>query len=165
MNTQYSALVEAPAKDPFPNPTGSAPHILIVDGDFFLRQLEAEALRCAGYEVDDVVAGAAWNALQRTDYDLLVTENEMSGITGVELVKLVKSAQMPLPVIMTTGSLANWESVPDPYLNRVTVMFKPYTITEFLALVKNVIRETNPAGEEFALPDWQSRQPAFGMRL
>ena len=165
MNLTSSALLDAPETTSSPNLLRPAPRILIVDDDFFLRQLEAEALRCAGYQVADVEAGAAWDALQRATYDLLVTDNAMARVTGVELVKLVKSAQMPLPILMTAGSLANWDAVPDLYLSRVTMLFKPYTITEFLAMVKAVMRAANPDGQEFVLPDWQSRQPAFGMRL
>ena len=133
--------------------------ILIADDDFFLRQLEAEVLRCAGYEVDEVEdGGAAWDLLQRKNYDLLITDNQMPMVSGMELLRLVHAARIPLPIIMTTGSLPAWKSAGDTFFQPLTTLFKPYTIAELLAVVQEQLHAKAGAGND-ALPSSLQRQP------
>ena len=75
--------------------------ILVVEDDAVIRQLNTEVLTCSGYQVDAAEDGAAaWDALQRNNYDLVVTDNDMPKVTGVELIKKLQDTQMNLPVIM-----------------------------------------------------------------
>ena len=52
--------------------------ILVVDDDDAMRQLSAMVLTASGYQVDTVEDGVAGlEALYRTSYDLLITDNTM----------------------------------------------------------------------------------------
>src|ERR1041385_7209715 len=74
--------------------------ILVVDDEVEIRQVNAEVLRRFGYQTETVADGAAaWEALQANRYDLLITDNRMPKVSGVELVKKMRSAHMTLPVI------------------------------------------------------------------
>lgn len=99
--------------DPIIQPLQSQPNspqrILVVEDEQDLRQLTAEILIDAGYQVDVAEDGAAaWSALQLSQYDLLITDQFMPKVSGVELLRRIHAAQMTLPVIMATGFLPTW---------------------------------------------------------
>lgn len=124
------------------SPTASA-RILVVEDDADIRRLNTEVLIRHGYQVDAAEDGAvAWDALQLNRYDLMVTDNAMPKVTGVELLHKMHAAKMDLPVIMATGSFPNTESKRDPWLRPTAIVLKPYTIDELLVAVMDVLRET-----------------------
>ena len=62
--------------------------ILVVDGDPLIRQVNSEVLIYSGYHVDAADDGAAaWDALRVNNYDLLITDNDLPRVTGVELLR------------------------------------------------------------------------------
>jgi DNA-binding response OmpR family regulator len=124
---------------------GSAPtRILVVDDDSDMRLLNTEALIDSGYEVDDAPDGdAAWQALTTECYDLIITDNHMPKVTGIELLKKLRAAQMALPVIMATGNLPEHEFMLHPWLQPAATLLKPYTIDQLLVTVKEVLRATD----------------------
>jgi CheY-like chemotaxis protein len=59
-----------------------------LEGETDIRRINSEVLTCSGYEVDTVADGAAaWETLQHNNYDLLVSAQHLSKVSGVELVK------------------------------------------------------------------------------
>ncbi len=166
MNTENLLLTCDPATELFTNPISPPPRILLADDDYFLRQLEAEVLRCAGFEVDDVGDGAAaWDLLQINDYALLVTDNNMPLVFGVELLKRIQAAQRFLPVIMATGSLPAWEYTSGSFLQPLTMLFKPYTIAEFIGVVREKLRAEAGASNATTSASLQPQQPVQSLRL
>src|ERR1039458_3311131 len=80
--------------------------ILVVEEEDDIRQLNAEVLRDAGYQVEVAEDGAAaWAALQRHNYDLLIIDQFLPKLSGVELLKKIHTARLTLPVIMATSIL------------------------------------------------------------
>jgi DNA-binding response OmpR family regulator len=136
--------------------------ILVVDDDIFIRQLNTQVLIRSGYEVDAAEDGAvAWDALQLNSYDLLITDNNMPKVSGIELLKKLHAARMALPVIMATGALPE-EFTGYPWLQPAATLLKPYTVAEFLGAVKEVLRATGVVGEEIVpLPVWPSQPLAL----
>src|SRR5664279_4806418 len=66
---------------------GPRRRILVVDDEPLLRRLNTEVLVDAGYRVDTAEDGAvAWDTLQLNSYDLLITDNEMPNVSGVDSV-------------------------------------------------------------------------------
>jgi len=92
---------EYPSSAPDLNPTSAAAHILVVDDDEGVRLLEAAILKRVGHTVDTANDGAsAWHLLLSGNYDLLVTDYIMPGISGLALVRQLRVAEMALPVVM-----------------------------------------------------------------
>ncbi|HLP78270.1 MAG TPA: response regulator [Candidatus Paceibacterota bacterium] len=138
--------------------------VLLVDDDADMRRVNLEALSGSGYHVDAVEDGAiAWETLQKTNYDLLVTDNNMPKVTGIALVKKLRAARMALPVIMATGNPP--EEFHHPSLQPAVVLLKPYTIPELLGTVENVLRATAMAPNPIPSPDSQNQSPANGWLL
>jgi DNA-binding response OmpR family regulator len=136
------------AGDPYSAPLPrepSPPHrILVVEDDISTRQLSTQVLIHSGYEVDAAEDGAAaWEALSADSYDLMITDNNMPKLTGVELLKKLRAARMALPVIMATGTLPKEEFTRQPWLQPAATLLKPYAIEALLGTVKKVLREAD----------------------
>ena len=125
-------------------------------------RLHAEMLRRHGYEVGIACGSkAGWEMLQTIRYNLLIAEHDVSGLSGVGLVKKLRSACMPLPVIIAIGVLPAWQSAEYPWLLKATKLFKPYTFVELLDLVRRVFPATNRIHAEMVTSStWQDRPSA-----
>jgi two-component system alkaline phosphatase synthesis response regulator PhoP len=136
---------------------GFPQRILVVEEESNLRQFNAEVLTCSGYHVDAAEDGAvAWDALQLNNYGLVVTDNDMPKLTGVELIQKIQAAHMTLPVIMATGAFPEDELARRGLLHPAVTLLKPFTFDELLTAVKEVLRATGDALEELAPPpNWQ----------
>ena len=117
------------------------PHrILVVDDETNIRQLSTSTLIRSGYQVDAVKDGAAaWEALHTHNYALMITDHSMPKVTGVELVKKMRSAGMTLPVILVSGALPTEELDRNPQLQLAATVRKPFGSDELLNTVKKVL--------------------------
>ena len=139
----------------------------MVEDDPDTRRLNAEVLIDSGYVVDAAEDGAvAWAALNNDSYDLMITDNAMPKVTGVELLKKLHATRMALPVILATGNLPQQEFVRYPWLQPAAMLLKPYTVEELLVTVREVLRATDSPREQLVLPtNGQCRPPAIGLQL
>jgi twitching motility two-component system response regulator PilH len=138
----------------------------VVEDDDDLRQVNARTLIHSGYAVDAAEDGAAaWEALQANRYDLVITDNNMPRLTGIELLKKLHATRMALPVILATGTLPKEEFTRNPWLQPVATLLKPYTVEELLGTVKEVLRATINACEQIGPPpNWRSQSSTDGLR-
>jgi DNA-binding response OmpR family regulator len=150
LEVEAEAIVTVPLElraDPLPVGNGPptqkelANRILVVEDDASIRQLTTEMLILSGYRVDSASDGAAgWKALQAERYDLLITDNFMPKLTGIEMVKKLQSARMQLPVIMATALFPQEESIRHPWLGSITTLLKPCRAAELLSTVRKILR-------------------------
>jgi two-component system, cell cycle response regulator CpdR len=133
--------------------------ILVVDDDDDIRRFNAEALSGSGYHVEAAVDGAkGWEALNANHYDLLITDNSMPNLSGVELIKKLNDARLPVRVILASGVPPAEESE----LRLAATLPKPFTLDELLGTVKKVLGETD--GDESPEPQ-PSRPPVDPWRV
>jgi DNA-binding response OmpR family regulator len=167
MTAKYNSRAGEPAGTSSHREPNLRQRILVVEDDAAIRELNTGVLARFGYQVDAAEDGAAaWDALQLINYDLVVTDNQMPRVTGVELIKKMQDAHMDLPVIMATGTLPDEEFAHYPCLQPAVMLLKPYTYPELLDAVKAVLRATADALEEIAPPpNWQIQPPANHFRL
>lgn len=171
--TQLEPSVRLAAQTPEPSPgaadlqwpdtEGPRPRILYADDDDSLRRLGERLLLCSGYAVDTVSDGAeAWAALQHTSYDLLVTDNEMPHLTGLELIRMSRQAGLNVPVILTSGTLATLPMDDLSWIECSAMLAKPFTCERLLVVVREALRAAAsqpaphaggpPIGAPFPLP-------------
>lgn len=80
------------------------PHILIVEDEAVLRITFAQFLEDDGYDVVTVEDyGEAMVELHANDYDVVVTDIIMAGMTGLDLLRAIRENELSCPVIMITG--------------------------------------------------------------
>src|SRR5207244_2046636 len=87
----HSPSLEADASIPL--------RILYVDDEPSLRKYGELVLLRSGFVVDTAADGEeAWAALRSREYDLLVTDNHMPNLTGLELIGKMGAAGLRLPI-------------------------------------------------------------------
>jgi DNA-binding response OmpR family regulator len=142
LENPYEKISAAPQQNP-PRPPQS---ILLVDDELRARELHARVLINAGYDVNTAKDGAdAWNALNLVSYDLLITDNKMPRVTGMELIKKLRSEDMLLPVILASGTVPAEELKRHPWLLLDATLTKPFTVEQLLEVVKQVLRSADNA--------------------
>jgi DNA-binding NtrC family response regulator len=140
--------------------TTSPQRILVVDDDGDLRQFNFDVLVQSGYHVETAEDGAvAWDLLPQASYDLLVTDNDMPKVSGVELLKTLHAAHRALPAIMATGTFPEQEFGRHPWIRPAAVILKPYTVEKLLGTVKEVLLATVDTRVQ-ALPPPNGQRPA-----
>jgi CheY-like chemotaxis protein len=147
------------ATAPFGDPVNSPQRVcvLVVDDDSDTRQLTVDVLAGSGYDVESVKDGAAgWEAIQANCYDLVVTDNKMPRMTGIEMLEKLRSARMAVPVIMATGDLPLHEFARKPWLKPDAMLQRPFSNGELLETVRNVLHidDGNDGGKETLLPKY-----------
>lgn len=86
---------------------GSAKRILLVEDDVELCDATSIGLNRRGYAVSGFVDPAAARAAFEHDpgsWDLVITDHNMPGLTGAELIRIVKERRRELPVILWSSA-------------------------------------------------------------
>jgi len=166
MNDNRTAQAGEPAGAKARSRAAPSNRILVVDDDIDLRLLSAEVLFRSGYQVDTAEDGeTGWEALQARNYDLLITDHQMPKVSGVELVKKLRSARMALPVMLASAAMPE-ELNRHPWLQLAATLLKPFTGDELLGTVKKVLRAIGCARRQIEpLPVWRSQPSADALLL
>ena len=135
--------------------------ILVVEDESTIRQVSTTVLIRYGYHADAAEDGAAgWEALQARRYDLLITDNNMPKLSGIDLIKMLRAEDMALPVIMATGVAPTHELDRNPKLNIAAILLKPFTTGELLETVRKTLRVNGGAQEQIEPgSEWRSQLP------
>jgi DNA-binding NtrC family response regulator len=81
-----------------------AAKILLVDDDKSVREVALFNLRRAGYETVPAKGGMeALSVFSRENFDLVITDVRMPGISGIELVRRIHAKVPYLPIIVITA--------------------------------------------------------------
>jgi DNA-binding response OmpR family regulator len=128
---------DAPTK----NPTNPPLRILLVEDDKLIGELYAVVLTGAGYRVDIAEDGeVGWHMLRAVSYSLesyhvMITDNNMPKLSGVELIKKLRSEHMTLPVIMATA-VAPLDTAD---LRLAAILTKPFPLEQLVQTVDEVL--------------------------
>jgi CheY-like chemotaxis protein len=89
-----------------PEPTAGRGHVLLVADDALMREIFADGLQSGGYRVGcakDDEAGCA--ALGANRFDLLLTDHDLRGLSGLDLLRSVRVRLLDLPAILISGNM------------------------------------------------------------
>lgn len=112
-------------------------HILVVDDDVWIRDGITQLLLREGYLVSTAEDGeAAYSVLCRAPVDLLITDEDMPRLHGIELLRRIRREKYTLPAILISGCLP-WDT-PDleELLNPGVALEKPFNFTQLLGEVR-----------------------------
>src|ERR1700722_8532244 len=85
--------------------TGEAPSVLIVDDDMQVLRSYSRMLQSHGYSVKTADSGrAAIDALQLGSFDVILSDVDMPGMSGIDLLKKVRTINPDVPLVLITGS-------------------------------------------------------------
>jgi len=131
--------------------------ILLVEDDHDLRAVMARALERAGHDVTALADGeAAVAAVADGSMPALVlTDLELPGRSGLEVIRTVKNRDPGLPVVAMSGK-GRPVSVALDLARRCgadAVIAKPFKLSVMVALVERVSRGEQPAEPEIAVDE------------
>ena len=115
--------------------------ILLVDDDASLRATLRICVGAAGHQCMEAKDGHdAQEWLEGHFVDLMVTDYQMPGITGLELIQWVKSHKKTksLPIIFYSGQLTADLKARALHSGSSAVLEKPFSFQEFLLLISQV---------------------------
>ncbi|MFN7152879.1 MAG: ATP-binding protein [Acidovorax sp.] len=137
-----SAAVAPPAAAEPGDAPPKKPHVMYVDDDQALVFLVQRLLRRRGYEVsgftDPHEARAALNAAPQR-YDLLVTDYNMPGFCGVDLVREARMIRPDLPVALASGYVTAEIEQAALAEGARALIHKPNDVEELCATVQRLI--------------------------
>jgi signal transduction histidine kinase/ActR/RegA family two-component response regulator len=121
---------------------GHGEHILYVDDEESLVYLAVRSLERGGYRVDGFTrvkeALLAFRA-KPEDYDLVITDYNMPGMSGMELAEQLMIIRPDAPIALTSGYLRPAEMATARALGIREVIPKPYLIEELGPLVRRML--------------------------
>ena len=117
--------------------------ILVVEDDAPIRRGLCDALRYAGYVVEECATGdAALATLCAVSPDLLLLDVLLPGKNGFEILRELRGSHPQLPVIMLTARGTEEDRVRGLKLGADDYVVKPFSATELLARVEAVLRRS-----------------------
>jgi two-component system, OmpR family, response regulator len=115
--------------------------ILLAEDDPVLVDGLCRSLRSAGYAVDAVASGAqADSALATQEFDLLILDLGLPGLSGLEVLMRLRSRKSSLPVLILTAADTVDARVKGLDLGADDYMAKPFALAELEARVRALTR-------------------------
>lgn len=116
--------------------------ILYAEDNDALREMSVRGLRGAGYFVLPVADGlAALEASRDRPFDLLITDNDMPRLTGVELIARLRLAGCEMPAIVTSGGTNHFAADEYDWLRLSAWVQKPFAMRELITLISGLVTE------------------------
>lgn len=115
--------------------------LLLVEDEKKVADFVARGLRAESFAVDVAYDGAAgWAKTSNTEYDLIILDLMLPGMTGSELLKRLRAQKSKAAVLVLTArdatrdKVENFEAGADDYLT------KPFAFAELLVRVRALLR-------------------------
>jgi len=119
------------------------PHILLIDDDLNVLGMVAEALTHFGMKVHPFAEGRrALRLLEDPDspqFDLVITDINMDGMDGFDVINRVKSTKPSLPVILMTGQATLDFAIRAMRMGASNLFQKPLTLRELVNSVFHLV--------------------------
>jgi two-component system phosphate regulon response regulator OmpR len=125
--------------------TRTTQKILVVDDDARLRDLLRRYLGENGFSVHVAENAQAMNRLwQRERYDLLILDLMMPGEDGLSVMRRLRGANDPTPIIMLTAKGEDVDRIVGLEMGADDYLPKPFNPRELLARINAVLRRRGP---------------------
>ena len=136
--------------------------ILVVDDELSMREFLSILLEREGYDV--TVAGSAAEALRMMEsalFDLVLSDVNMPGLSGIELLARIKEKSPETSVLMLTAFSAAEQAVEAMKLGAYDYIGKPFKNEEIKQLVKNALEKQGLKRENVLLKKDASERDSF----
>jgi putative two-component system response regulator len=123
--------------------------VLVIDDDDVVRMLVVEILESAGHEV--IAAEGAERALgllENSDFDLVVSDVVMPGLSGLELLEIVRQRRASLPIVLVTGA-GTYDTLSQALTRGAAgLVTKPFTHADLRQAVAEALDRADRSREE-----------------
>lgn len=114
-----------------------SPTILVVEDDAALREAITDTLELANYQCLHADNGeSALLKLKQNNIDLVVSDVQMPGMNGLQLLRNIKHLQIDVPVVMMTAYAKVDDAVVAMREGAIDYLSKPFSIDDLTQLVQ-----------------------------
>jgi DNA-binding response OmpR family regulator len=123
--------------------------VLLVEDDYQVGETLLSTLRMENYAVDWVRDGAeVLPMLEAGEYEMMVLDLGLPNMSGIEILKKVRSQDNPTPILLLTARDSVQDKVMGFDLGADDYLTKPFDMDELLARIRSLVRRsagrTNP---------------------
>jgi PAS domain S-box-containing protein len=116
-------------------------HVLVVEDNPDSNEIVCELIAMLGHDVSNVLnAEQAWNLMQAQDFDVLLTDVSLPGMSGIELARKVLGEKPHTRIIFSTGH--ELETIAKIGI-KADILRKPYDLLQLKALL---VSDANACG-------------------
>ena len=139
------------------------PRILVVDDELSMRELLDVMLTKEGYQVSCAETGRnAISLIEKTDFDLLLCDIRLGDITGIDVLKALRSQNKDTVVIMISAYATTEAAVEAMNEGAYDFVPKPFDNEELKQTIKNALKIRTLEHEKKILDDELKRTLQFG---
>ncbi|MCC6507607.1 MAG: sigma-54-dependent Fis family transcriptional regulator, partial [Pirellulaceae bacterium] len=132
--------------------------LLIVDDEVELKDALCETLADEGFETTGVTSGqAALEQLAQRDYELVISDLMMPGISGIELLRTVRQMHNQQLFIIMTGQGTIQTAVEAMKLGAFDYLLKPFSLQLMLPVLNRALETLHLRQENRQLREYISR--------
>lgn len=135
---------KSPATDKQPGIRGGSEKILVVDDDPEILLITERILSRLGYHVSTMLDGQQALKIitgEENTFDLLITDQTMSTITGADLTRRIRKAEISIPIVLCTGYSSMISEEEAQTLGVTAFAYKPLQKRELALLIRRVLDE------------------------
>ncbi len=133
-------------------PHGTGQHLLLVDDELSLVNIGREFLEDLGYQVTGMTSSREAMELIEKDpnlFDMLITDQTMPQLTGIELARQTKKLRPDLPILICTGQRSLLDQDELDEIDILKVLAKPDIFSELAITLKETFEKgTNPTQKQ-----------------
>ncbi|TVP54721.1 MAG: DNA-binding response regulator [Gemmatimonadales bacterium] len=133
------------------NETSSAPRVLVVEDEPDIAALIAYQLTREGFRVETASTGdQGLAAIDREQPDLLVLDRMLSGLSGDEVLRSLRSEESTrnLPVLILTARREQEDRIEGLELGADDYLTKPFSPRELVLRVQSILRRSDAPGAD-----------------
>ena len=133
--------------------------ILVADDDSNLRKVLVSELIEEGFKVDVAESGTkAVTLLESDEYDVLLLDLTMPGLGGMEVLKKIKTLDLPTEVVILTGNATISTAVEAMKLGAYDYLTKPFKLVELRAVLGKAYEKKELSHENLILKEQIKRE-------
>jgi len=150
----------------------AAAHILVVDDNARARQSMTDVLCAAGHDVTSAASAAeALRLLDRSDFDLILTDLQMPGMNGLEFIAALSERGCDAQIVMVTAYASVSSAVEAMRHGAFDYIEKPFDAEQLEQLVARALAQSDRENRRSSVPGprsaWQNALigDSFAMKL
>jgi len=133
--------------------------ILIADDDRNLRKVMVSELSYAGFEVSEAENGIkAKSLLEKDEYDVILLDLNMPGMSGMEVLRAIKDLDIPTEVVVLTAHATVSAAVDAMKLGAYDFITKPFQTEVLVAVIEKAYEKKKLLSENLLLKSQIKRQ-------
>lgn len=138
--------------------------VMVVDDEAVIREGLRRALEGEGFAVETSASGQlAMERLLEEDFDLVITDLKMPGMSGMEVLSTLRSLRPDIPVIMITGYAMVETAVEAMKHGAADYISKPFKPQEIIAKVNSALETCKASLDECYLTKELKDLHGFGL--